>query len=387
MKTKNISIALMGFFILAGCGKLKNDTVRIGVIAEITGAIPAVGASCKNGAQMAAKEINDAGGIMVDGVIKKIELFIEDSASKPEQAATVAQKLITYSGVIAIVGPNSSSNALPAAEIAEKAGMVLMTPWSTDPKTTIDAKTGQPKKFVFRACFTDTFEGKVLGSFARKELKANKVAILYDVASDVLKIQAEIFRESFEENGGKIVAFETYTKGDKDFSAQFTKIKSAKPDLIFLPSYYTDVPLQVQQARRLGIKVPFLGSDAWSSEDLVRMCGADCEGSYLLNHYSPGTTNPVTQKFIAQYRAQFGGATPDDVAALSYDALKVLAQAIALAGKLDRSVVRDALSKVPAYPGVTGVIKYSPGSGDPVKGAVILRIKNGGFSWFADAQP
>ncbi|MEI7481342.1 MAG: ABC transporter substrate-binding protein [Elusimicrobiota bacterium] len=387
MKTRNIPMALMVFFILAGCGKFKNDTVRIGVIAEITGAIPAVGASCKNGAQMAAKEINDAGGIMVDGVIKKIELFIEDSASKPEQAATVTQKLITYSKVIAIVGPNSSSNALPAAEIAEKAGMVLMTPWSTDPKTTIDAKSGQPKKFVFRACFTDTFEGKVLGGFARKELKANKVAILYDVASDVLKIQAEIFRKSFEKNGGTIVAFETYTKGDKDFSAQFTKIKSAKPDLIFLPSYYTDVPLQVQQARRLGIKVPFLGSDAWSSEDLVRMCGADCEGSYLLNHYSPGTTNPVTQKFIAQYRAQFGGATPDDVAALAYDALGVLVKAIALAGKLDRSAVRDALSQVPAYPGVTGVIKYSAGSGDPVKGAVILRIKNGGFAWFADAQP
>ena len=387
MKSSNIAVAMTVLFFMAGCGRSKTDTVRIGVIAESTGAIPAVGASCKNGVLMAAKEINDAGGIEVSGTRKKIELFIEDSASKPEQAATAAQKLVTYSGVVAIVGPNSSSNALPAAEIAEKAGTVLITPWSTDPKTTLDSKTGLPKKFVFRACFTDTFEGKVLGGFARKELKANKAAVLYDVASDVLKTQAEIFKKSFEENGGAVVAFETYTKGDKDFSAQFTKIKNAKPDLIFLPSYYTDVPLQVQQARRLGIKVPFLGSDAWSSEDLVKMCGADCDGSYLLNHYSPGTTNPITQKFIAAYKSQFGGATPDDVAALAYDAVKVLTDAIALAGKLDSVSVRNALSGIPAYPGVTGLIKYSADSGDPVKGAVILQIKNGGFSWFADAQP
>ena len=387
MKNLNVPAALAALFFLAGCGKSKTDTVRIGVIAEITGAIPAVGASCKNGALMAAKEINDAGGIEIGGVRKKIELFIEDSSSKPEQAAAAAQKLIAYSRVVAIVGPNSSSNALPAAEIAEKAGTVLMTPWSTDPKTTTDSKTGQPKKFVFRACFTDTFEGKVLGGFARKELKAAKVAILYDVASDVLKTQAEMFRKSFEENGGVIVALETYTKGDKDFSAQFTKIKNARPELIFLPSYYTDVPLQVQQARRLGIKVPFLGSDAWSSEDLVKMCGADCDGSYLLNHYSPGTTNPITQKFISAYKTQFGGATPDDIAALTYDAVKVLADAVALAGALDSAAVRDALSKIPPYPGVTGVIKYGADSGDPVKGAVILQIKEGGFAWFADVQP
>ncbi len=387
MKAKNIAAILASLSMLAGCGKAKTDTVRIGVIAELTGAIPAVGASCRNGAQMAAQEINDAGGIEIGGVKKKVELFIEDSASKPEQAAGVAQKLINRSDVVAIVGPNSSSNALPASEIAEKSGTVLVTPWSTDPKTTLDSKTQQPKKFVFRACFTDTFEGKVLGGFARKELKAGKAAILYDVASDVLKTQAEIFKKSFEENGGRVVAMETYTKGDKDFSSQFTKIKSAGPDLIFLPSYYTDVPLQVQQARRLGIKVPFLGSDAWSSEDLVRMCGADCEGSYLLNHYSPGTTNPVTQKFIAAYKGLYDGAVPDDVAALSYDAFQVLAKSVAMAGTLDRTAVRDALSRIPAYPGVTGTIKYGADSGDPVKGAVILRIKNGGFAWFADVQP
>ena len=387
MKGTKLTAALTALFFLAGCGGSKTDTVRIGVIAELTGAIPAVGASCRNGALMAEKEINDAGGIVLGGVKKKIELFVEDSASKPEQAAASAQKLIAYSHVVAIVGPNSSSNALPASEIAEKAGMLLMTPWSTDPKTTIDAKTGQPKKFIFRACFTDTFEGKVLGGFARRELKAAKAAILYDVASDVLKSQAEVFKESFEAAGGKVVAVETYSKGDKDFSAQFTKIKSAKPDLIFLPSYYTDVPLQVQQARRLGIKAPFLGSDAWSSEDLVKMCGQDCEGSYLVNHYSPGTTNPVTQKFITDYKAQFGGATPDDVAALTYDAVKVIAEAVRAGGKLESAAVRDALPGLPPYSGVTGMIKYSAGTGDPVKGAVILRIKNGAFAWFADAQP
>ena len=370
---------------LCGCTK-KDDTIRVGVVAELSGAIPAVGNSCKNGAQLAVKELNAAGGITIDGKPYQLELFIEDSASKPEQAAAVAQKLITQNRVLAIVGPSSSSNAMPVSEIAENSKVLFITPWSTNPKTTLDAKTGQPKQYAFRACFTDTFEGGVLGKFAYETLKAKKAAVLFDVAADVLKVQSELFKESFERAGGKIVAFETYTGGDKDFSAQFTKIKQANPDIIFLPSYYTDVPLQVSQAHRLGIKVPFLGSDAWSTEELVTMCGKECEGFYFFNHYSPETTNPDTVKFIGAYKAEYS-VVPDDVAALSYDAIGVLARAVASAGKLDRQAVRDAMGTLPVYSGVTGTIKYSTASGDPVKGGVILQIKDGKFKWYSDARP
>lgn len=383
-KLKTISV-LLAAALFCACSK-KEETIRVGVVAELSGAIPAVGNSCKNGTQLAANGINAAGGIDIGGKKYKVELFVEDSASKPEQAAAAAQKLITRDNVLAIIGPSSSSNAMPVSEIAEDSKVLFITPWSTNPKTTLDANTGQPKKYAFRACFTDTFEGSVLGKFASETLKAKKAAVLFDVAADVLKVQSELFRESFEKAGGKVVAFETYTGGDKDFSAQLTKIKQASPDIIFLPSYYTDVPLQVAQARRLGIAVPFLGSDAWSTEELVKMCGKECDGFYFFNHYSPESANPATAKFIGAYKTAYS-MTPDDVAALSYDAMEVLSRAIAAAGKLDRQAVRDAMYSIPAYEGVTGQIKYSPGSGDPAKGGVILQIREGKFKWYSDARP
>jgi branched-chain amino acid transport system substrate-binding protein len=382
----SVIVMLSLSLLVTACQKSGEPVIKIGVIAELTGSIPAVGASCKNAALLAVKEINDAGGIELGGKKYKIELAIEDSAARPDQAAAVAQKLITQQKVVAIVGPNSSGNAIPAAEIAETMKVALITPWSTEPKTTIDQKTGKPKQYVFRACFTDVFEGQALGKFASETLKKQKAAVLYDVGSDVLKSQAELFRASFEAAGGKVVAFESYTSGDKDFSAQLTKIRSADPDIIFLPSYYTDVPMQVQQAYRLGLKVPFLGSDAWSTPELIKMCGKDCEGFYFMNHYSPETKNPMTKKFADAYKAMHG-SVPDDIAALTYDSFGLLVQAIKSAGKADTQAIRDALAAIREYKGVTGEMLFQAGSGDPRKGAVIMQIKDGKFVWFADTQP
>lgn len=385
---KDALILLVCLLISAGfgCQRSSDSMVKVGLIAELTGDIPAVGTSCKNAAELAVKEINDAGGITISGKNYKVELFIQDSASKPDQAAAAAQKLITQNNVIAIVGPNASSNAIPASEIAETSKTVLITPWSTNPKTTRDSRTGEPKKYVFRACFTDVFEGHILGKFAAGNLGVKRAAILFDVASEVLKSQSELFRNSFEKNGGTVVAYETYTTGDKDFSAQLTKIKNASPEIVFLPSYYTDVPLQVQQAHRLGVNVPFLGSDAWSTEELIKMCGSECEGFYFCNHYSADTKNPATRKFIETYTARYG-KTPDDVAALTYDAFGLLREAIAKSSKLDRQAVRDSLSSIREYDGITGQMRFLQGSRDPVKGGVIMQIKNGKFSWFADVKP
>jgi branched-chain amino acid transport system substrate-binding protein len=390
LKVKKVFLLLAALFSVAiltvACQKSGEPVIKVGVIAELTGSIPAVGASCKNAALLAVKEINDAGGIELGGKKYKIELAIEDSAARPDQAAAVAQKLITQQKVVAIVGPNSSGNAIPASEIAETMKVPLITPWSTEPKTTINQKTGKPKEYAFRACFTDVFEGQALGKFASETLKKQKAAVLYDVGSDVLKSQAELFRASFEAAGGKTVAFESYTSGDKDFSAQLTKIHDANPDIIFLPSYYTDVPMQVQQAYRLGIKVPFLGSDAWSTPELIKMCGKDCEGFYFMNHYSPETKNPMTKKFADAYKAMHG-SVPDDIAALTYDSFGLLAQAIKAAGKADAKAIRDALAAIREYKGVTGEMQFQAGSGDPRKGAVIMQIKDGKFVWFADTHP
>lgn len=372
--------------ILVAGGKAEAPTIRVGVVAELTGDIPAVGASCKNAAEMAVKEVNDAGGLEVGGNKYNVDLFIEDNAGKADQSASAAQKLITQNNVVAIIGPNASRYAIPASEIAESSKVVLITPWSTNPKTTLDARTGAPKKYVFRSCFIDPFQGRVVAKFAMDNLKAKKAAVLYDVASEYNKGIAEFFKQTFEQIGGQVVAFETYTTGDKDFSAQLTKIKETNPDVIFLPNYYSEVPLQIQQAHRLGITTPFLGSDSWGSADLLKLGGQDLEGYYFSTHYAADAATPIATKFIAAYKAKYS-STPDDVAALTYDAFGLLWTALKNAGKVDRQAVRDALAKVPQYEGVTGNMKFQEGSGDPIKSAVILQIKNGQFVWFANANP
>lgn len=373
--------------ILSACGGAGGgDVIQVGGIGELTGDIPAVGASFKNAAEMAVNEINDAGGLDVCGKKYTIEFTLEDNAGKADQSASAAQKLITQNNVVAIIGPNASRYAIPASEIAESSQVVLISPWSTNPKTTLDAKTNEPKKFVFRAAFIDPFQGRVVAKFALDNLSAKNAAVLYDVASDYNKGIAEFFKQTFEEYGGKVVAFETYTTGDKDFTAQLTKIKETNPDVIFLPNYYSEVPLQIQQAKRLGITAPFLGSDSWGSSELITLCGTDCEGYYFSTHYAADNATPVAQNFINAYKEKHG-TTPDDVAALTYDSFGLLWTAIKNACSTDRLAIRDGMAKISDFEGVTGTMKFQEGSGDPIKSAVILQIKDGKFVFYANANP
>lgn len=370
--------------LLAGCGS-GAPSAKIGLNVELTGEMPAVGASAKNAAELFISQQNAAGGIPIGDQKIPLELVVGDNAAKADQAASVANKLIAQDNVIAMVGPDASACAIPASEIAEALKCPMISPWSTNPKTTVDVTTGKPKEYVFRACFTDTFQARVLAKFVLNNLKKTSAAALYDVASEAPNGQANLFRETFEANGGKMVAFETYTTGDRDFSAQLTKIKAANPEVIFLPCYYNDVPLIVQQARRLGITADFVGSDTWSTPEIIKLGGDEINGSYFCNHYSTQIATDVAQKFMTDYRAKYG-QDPDDIAALTYDSFGILTEAIKAAGKLDRQAVRDALAKISAYNGVTGSFKFE-GTGDPVKSAVILQIKDGKFVWVANATP
>ena len=379
------SLACLAAVVLAGQAGMAAE-LKIGVIAELTGDMPAVGASCKQAALMAVDEVNSTGGLKVGGVTYTIDLQIEDNVAKSDQSALAAQKLIAQDRVLAIIGPNASLGAVPASAIAEGGKTVMITPWSTNPKTTRDMRTGRSKRYVFRACYTDTFEGHVLAMFVLNQLKLKRAAALYDVASEAPTSQSELFRRIFTENGGIMTAFETYTTGDRDFSAQLTKIKASNPDIIFLPSYYNDVPLVVTQAKRLGITAPFLGSDAWSSPQLITLSQGAVEGYYFANHYAADIATPAAQKFIKAYKERYK-TLPDDVAALTYDAFGLLFQALKQVDKPDREALRNAMSKISNYEGVTGNMRFQEGSGDPIKSAVILQVKNGRFVWFANANP
>ncbi|MEW6547024.1 MAG: ABC transporter substrate-binding protein [Bacillota bacterium] len=372
-----LAAALVGMSV-SGCAQ-KEAEIKIGLNAELTGSIPVVGQSCKNAALMAVDEVNAAGGLEVGGKKYKITLIIEDNEDKAESAAAAAQKLINQNQVLAMIGPNASRNAIPAATVAEGAKVPMISPWSTNPKTT------QDKKYVFRACFIDDFQGVVCAKFALKTLGAKKAAVLYDVASEYNKGIAEVFKRTFEAEGGTVVAFETYTTGDKDFSAQLTKIKAAGPDVLFLPNYYSEVPLQVQQALKLGYTGKFLGSDSWGSTDLIKLGGEAMEGHFFSTHYAPDIATPEAQKFINAYKSKYG-STPDDVAALTYDSFGLLFQALKAAGKVDREALRDALASIKEYKGVTGQMQFK-GTGDPIKSAVILQIQGGQFKYYETASP
>lgn len=353
--------------------------IVIGLNAELTGSIPVVGQSSRNAALMAVDEINAAGGLLVGESRRPVRLIVEDNQDNPATAAAVAQKLIYQDQVVAMVGPNASRDAIPAATIAESARTPMISPWSTNPQTTAG------KNYVFRACFTDDFQGRVVASFVFRDLAARRAAVLYDVASDYNKGIAEIFRSSFTELGGEVVAFETYTTGDRDFSSQLTRITSLQPDVLFLPNYYSEVPLQIQQARNLGYDGPVVGSDSWGSAEIVTLGGAAMDGQFFTTHYAPDIATPEARQFIEGYEARYG-STPDDVAALTYDAFGMLFQAIQEAGSTDREAIRAALAQITEFTGVTGTMSFH-GTGDPEKTAVVLQIQEGEFRYFGTAAP
>jgi branched-chain amino acid transport system substrate-binding protein len=374
---------VLGSTALVSCNRAP-DKIVIGVNAELTGSIPVAGQSCRNAAEFAVAEVNAAGGLEVGGKKYPVEIMVEDNEDKAESAAAAAQKLVS-AGVLAMVGPNASRNAIPAAEVAEAAKVPMISPWSTAAKLTLDARSNAPKKFVFRTAFTDDFQGVVAANFAQNHLKSTKPAVLYDVASEYNKGIAEIYGKTLKKKGIELAAFESYTTGDKDFSSLLTKIQQSGADSLFLPNYYSEVPLQVKQARKLGYTGAIFGSDSWGSPELLTLCGGDCEGLFFTTHYAPDIATPKAKEFIAKYQAA-KGKVPDDVAALTWDSFGLLFKAIQAAGKLERLAVRDALAKISNFEGVTGSMEFK-GTGDPVKSAVVIQIKDGKFTYFQTAKP
>ena len=371
---------------LAGCGWIKPKSVKIGLNLELTGDIQAVGSSSKNAAELFLKQVNDAGGITLEDGAQPLEMVIRDNGPNAAQAAAVAQDLVSRENVIALIGPNSSACAISASSIAESLKTVMISPWSTDPATTIDAASGVPKRYVFRACFTDPFQARVLAGFARRELGATKAAIIYDSAVKESAGQAALFRETFVADGGSVVADKSVPAGGAGLPEALAEISAAAPDILYIPAYYTDAAEIARAARAAGITATLLGSDAWTSPEIIRLAGPAVDGAYLTNHFSPQVATPEAKKFIADYTAAYG-VPPDDVAALTYDACGLIAAALKDAGRNDREALREALAKIREYKGVTGTFHFEPGSGDPLKSVVVLQIKNGAFDWVTNAAP
>jgi branched-chain amino acid transport system substrate-binding protein len=324
---------------------------------------------------MAIDEINAAGGI--NG--RKVEAIVEDDQGQPQQASTVVSKLINQDKVIAIIGEVASTNSLAAAPKAQEAKVPMITPSSTNPKVT------QVGDYIFRVCFTDDFQGAVAAKFAANTLKARKAAVLGDFNSDYSKGMTQYFVQEFTGSGGQIVAQQSYTQTDADFKGQLTNIRSAAPDVIFVPGYYGQVGVIAKQAKELGITAPLLGGDGWDSPKLFELGGAALDGAYMVNHYSTDDPSPAVQKFVAAYKAKYG-AVPDAIAALGYDAMNVLADAIKRAGTTESAKLRDAIAQTKGFGGVTGSININE-SRDAVKPAVVFELRDRKLVYKETIQP
>jgi branched-chain amino acid transport system substrate-binding protein len=352
--------------------------IKIGINAPLTGDIPKVGEGTKYAAQMWLEDVKAAGGLDVGGTKVPVELVIEDNEAKAESAVKANTKMITEDEVLVIVGPQSSKQAVPAGGVADNYKTPMITPWSTNPDSTKD------RPFVFRGCFLDPFQGPVLANFITEEFGYTKAAVLYDVASDYPKGLAEFFKEAWEKvhGEGSVVAFESFTTKDADFSSQLTKILQSGAEVLFTPQYYNEVALIVQQAHELGWDKPIVGSDSWGSAETVELCGPDCYGLFFSTHYAAAGAKGATKAFIDRYEKKYG-YVPDDVAALTWDALRIVQQAIEDCGKLtgdiekDRQAVRDAMAKVKEFEGITGNMTFTE-EGDPIKCAVIVKISDKG---------
>ncbi len=340
--------------------KSENE-ILIGAVFAMTGPIASYGQESVNGIKMALDEVNKT---PING--KTIKLLVEDNKGEPVESANAVRKLIDINKVDLVLGSVASSNTLASSPIAQAAKVPLLTPASTNEKVTM---TGD---YIFRTCFTDNFQGVVMAKFAFNTLNKRKAAIIVDNSSDYSKGLQKVFKEEFGTLGGAVIQDNfTYTQKDTDFRSLLTKVKRANPDVIFLPGYYSEVGLILKQARQMGMEMPILGGDGWDSPKLQELAGPQgIKGNYISSHFSPDDADPKVQKFVKDYMERYN-EKPGAMAALGFDAMLVVADAIKRAGSNNAADIQKALATTVAFEGVTGSITIDANR-NAQKSAVVL---------------
>ncbi len=348
------------------------EPVKIGLILPITGPAAAYGDMALAGIKLAQTDRPTVLG-------RPVKLILNDNKSDKVESTNAANRLIQRDKVAAIIGALSSSPTLAAAPIAEAAGIPLVSGWATNPLVT------KGRRFVFRTCFIDPFQGGVAANFAYKDLKARRAAVMMDVSRDYSVGLGSFFIRSFKKLGGKVVHLAKYSHGDQEFSAQLGTIKAAQPDIIYLPGYLPEEPLIIRQAREMGLAQPFLSGDAAQADETVKIGGQAVEGLYLTTHFDEGGVSTPAGKHYAKTYNQTYKKAPDALGALGYDTYNILLNAIAKAGSTKPDAVVKALESTKDFPGVCGLTSIV--DHDAVKPAVILAIKDGKYTYVTTVQP
>jgi len=358
----------------AGAGAA--DAIKVGEFCSLTGTEATFGVSSHEGTALAIEEINKAGGVLG----KPLQLLHEDNRSTAGESVTIVKKFISRNKVVAVLGEVASGRSLEAAPVCQAAGIPMISPSSTNPKVTAVGDC------IFRVCFTDPFQGRLIAEFARKSLKRSRVAVFSDVSSAYGDGLRQYFTDAFTAAGGQVVVQQKYSSKDKDFKAQLTAIKAANPEGICVPGYYNEVGLIVKQARELGITVPMFGGDGWEAPELIQIAGGDAlKNTYYSTHFSPIQDTPEAQRFVAAYKARYNGKVPDAMAALGYDSAKILADAITRAGSPEPAKIKAALATTDLV-SASGRTRMDA-QRNPPKAAVILTVEDGKFKFLQTIAP
>lgn len=373
--------AILGLAVVfAGCAREveqqpAEQPLKIGLAVPVTGSIATFGKSTRQGVEMVFDQVNEADGLLG----RPVELIVEDTAGKPEEAANVFTKLVNRDRVAAIIGAVATKCSLAGAPVCQRSGVPMVTPASTNPKVT------ELGDYIFRVCFVDPFQGEVIARFVVEKLGLKRIGIIYDLTNDYSKGLADYVQQHAAKLGAQVVSRQTFSEQDKSFKAQLTAMKADRPQAIFISAYYTEAALIARQARQLGIEATLIGPDGWDSPMLVESGGEAVEGGYFSDHYSADSPDPETRAFVKAYTERFG-ESPDALAALGYDAAGLLVDAIRRAGSADGDSIRDALAATEDFHGATGSIGIDP-QRNARKPAVILQVKGGKFVLVETIEP
>ncbi|HWR38273.1 MAG TPA: ABC transporter substrate-binding protein [Patescibacteria group bacterium] len=372
--TAVLTVMMFASLLLAGCGGAGSDNViKIGHAVALTGDNSIWGMSEKNALELEVEKINAKGGVLG----KKLQLVAYDTRGDATEGVNVVKRLVSDK-VVAIIGPGQSGVAIAMTSVTEPAKIPFLATTATNPKVTVDDKTGKVRKYAFRTCFIDPFQGTVAAQFAVRDLKVKTAAVVYDVGSDYSAWLGKYFIAEFEKQGGKIVGNEAFRSGELDFRAVLGKIKGANPEMIFIPTQQKEAALIMKQSADLGIKTKFVGGDGWASPDLITLGGSAVEGSYFVNLAS--LEDPDIQGFIKEYQAKFkqDPVMPNPVMAI--DALYAIIDAMQKINGTDSVKIAEQLEKTKDVQGLSGKLTIDPATHDPLnKPAVIQEVKDGKF--------
>jgi branched-chain amino acid transport system substrate-binding protein len=376
-------IAAVFIITVGGAGRSDSagaDPIRIGAVFSETGGLRSIGSPGLAGMRLAAAEINARGGILG----RRVQIATADSRSRPAAVARAVRRLIEDKRVVALGGLNDSTLALAAGPVAQRAGIPFVTAGATLPSLPRTVGNG-----FFMAAFGDDAQAHAVADVARDDLRARSAFLLVDRGSDFTRALARFFRQRFIARGGTVAGQLSYAPGERDFASAMARIRSARPaaDVLFFSALPSEAGRLTRQARAAGLMQPILSGDGFDTPLLSRVAGPLANNVYYSTHVALDSPARRIRRFVAAYRQRYGRKPENAFAALGYDTMRLIADAIRRAGSSRPAAIRRALAATRGFAMVTGRVSYAPGRRTPIKPVTIIRVRDGRPAFYRAVVP